>query len=198
MGRTWGLSPKMALWLYKHVIILKITYAAVTWWDIINIALARSKLERLQRVACIMITGTMRTTPTKVLEMFLDLPTLGTAVESAALMAAYRLPRPNPKNLGIEHNRIGVKADKMDNKFNKIKENATLRRMFGKYRNMIPTREGWDKDWPNWLKGRSGSQMEPVISKGLGPELANIKGKYNSTSHWDRMLQPFRRRLRQY
>ncbi len=34
--------------------------------------------------------GAMRTTPTKVLEMFLDLPTLGTAVESAALMAAHR------------------------------------------------------------------------------------------------------------
>ncbi len=26
IGRTWGLSPKMALWLYKRVIILKITY----------------------------------------------------------------------------------------------------------------------------------------------------------------------------
>ncbi len=33
--------------------------------------------------------------------MFLDLLTLETAVEPVALMAAYRLPRPNPKNLGI-------------------------------------------------------------------------------------------------
>ncbi len=37
-----------------------------------------------------MITGTMRTTTTKVLGMLLDLPALATAVESAALMAAYR------------------------------------------------------------------------------------------------------------
>ncbi len=72
-------------------------------------------------------------TPTKVLEMFLDLPTLGTAVESAALMAAYRLPRPNPKNLGVGHNWIWVKADKMDNKFSMIKDHVSLRRMFGKY-----------------------------------------------------------------
>ncbi len=112
IGRTWGLSPKMALWLYQRVIILKITYAAVAWWDGMGIALTRSELERLQRAACNMITGAMRTTPTKVLEMFLDLPTLGTAVESAALMAAYRLPRPNPKNLGIGYNWIWVKADK--------------------------------------------------------------------------------------
>ncbi len=83
----------------------------------------------------------MRTTPTKVLEMFLDLPTLGTMVESAALMAAYCLPRPNPKNLGIGHKRIWVKADKMDNKFSMIKDHVSLRRTFGKYWTVIPTRE---------------------------------------------------------
>ncbi len=49
-----------------------------------------------------------------------------------------------------------------------------------------------------WEKGRSGSQMKPVISKGLVQEFANIKAKYNGTSHWDRMLQLFKQRLRQY
>ncbi len=87
IGRAWGLSPKMALWLYKRVIIPKIIYAAVAWWYRMDIALVRSKLERLQRAACIMIAGAMRTTPTKVLRMFLDLSTLGMAMTSAALMA---------------------------------------------------------------------------------------------------------------
>ncbi len=105
-GMIWGLSPKMALSLYKHVIIFKITYAALAWRDCMDSVSARSELECLQRAACIMITEAMRTTPTKVLEMFLDLPTLGMTVESAVLMAAYRLPRPNLKNLGIEHNQI--------------------------------------------------------------------------------------------
>ncbi len=67
-------------------------------------------------------------------------------------MATYGLPKPNPKNLGIEHNRIWAKADKMDNKFSMIKDHVTLRRTFGKYRTVIPTREEWDKDWPNWLR----------------------------------------------
>ncbi len=35
-----------------------------------------------------MITGAMRTTLIEILEMFLDLPTLGMVVESAALTAA--------------------------------------------------------------------------------------------------------------
>ncbi len=57
IDRTWGLSPKMALWLYKHVIIPKIIYAAVVLWGGMDVALTRSELERLQRAAYIMITG---------------------------------------------------------------------------------------------------------------------------------------------
>ncbi len=71
-----------------------------------DIALARSELERLQKAACTMVTGAMKMTPTKVLEMLLDLPTLGMAAESAVLMTAYRLPRPDPRNLGTGHNQI--------------------------------------------------------------------------------------------
>ncbi len=100
----------------------------------------RSELERLQKAARIMITGAMRTTPTKVL-MFLDLPTLGIAVKSAALIAAYHLPRPNLKNLTIGRNWIWVKTDKMDNKFSMIKDHITLRCTFDKYQTVIPTRE---------------------------------------------------------
>ncbi len=65
-----------------------------------DIALARSKLERLQRAACTMITGAMRTTPTKVQEMHFDLPTLGMSVEHAALMVASSPPKTDPRNLG--------------------------------------------------------------------------------------------------
>ncbi len=117
---------------YKPVIILKITYAAVAWWDIMDMALARFKLKCLQRAVCTMVTGVMRTTPTKVLEMFLDLPTLGMAMESAALMASYRLPRLDPRNVGIEHNRIWTNANKMDSNFSMIKDCVTLWRTFSK------------------------------------------------------------------
>ncbi len=98
-----------------------------------DIALARSELERLHRAACIMITGAIRTTPIKKLEMLLDPPILGMAMESAALMAAYCLRRPDTRSLGIEHNRIQAKTYKVNSKFNKIKEHVTLWGTFGKY-----------------------------------------------------------------
>ncbi len=47
------------------------------------------------------------------MEIFLDLPSLGTVVESAALMAAYHLLWTDLRNLGIGDNRIWAKADKV-------------------------------------------------------------------------------------
>ncbi len=87
----------------------------------------------------------MRTIPTKVLEMLLDLPSLETAVESAALMA-YCLPRPDLRNLRIGHNLIWAKADEVDGKFSMLQDHVTLRRTFSKYRTVIPTREEWGKN----------------------------------------------------
>ncbi len=119
--------------------------------DIMDIALARSELSELkllQRAACTMITGAIRTTPTKVLEMLLDVPTLETAVESAALKTTYRLPWPYARNPGIGHNRIWAKANKVDSKFSMIKDNVTRWRTFSKYRIGIPTREEWGKTSP--------------------------------------------------
>ncbi len=84
----------------------------------------------------------MRITPTEVLAMLLDLQTLRMVVEfSALLMAAYRLLRPHLRNLGIGHNRIWTKVDKVGSKFSMIKDHITLRRTFGKYWIVIPTRE---------------------------------------------------------
>ncbi len=118
--------------------------------------------------------------------------TLGTVMESAALMAAYRLPRPNPKNLGIGHNRIWAAAHKLDNKFSMIKDHIILRGTFSKYRTMISTWEEWDKDWSNrlrkWQVWFTDGPCNQQRIEGLGQEFANIKAKYNGISHWDRML----------
>ncbi len=104
-----------------------------------DIVLARS------RAVCIMITGAMRTTPTKVRDMLLDLPTFGMVVKSATLMTAYHLQRPDPRNLGIGHNQIRAKADKVDGKFSMMKDHVTVRHTFSKCRIVISTREEYGK-----------------------------------------------------
>ncbi len=57
--------------------------------------------------------------------------------------------KPDLRNLGIGHNRIRVKADKVDSKFSMMTDHITLRRTFGKYRIVILTREEWGKNWAN-------------------------------------------------
>ncbi len=99
-----------------------------------------------------MNTGVMRATPTKVLEMLLDLSTLGTVVDSAALKATYHLPWTDPRNLGIGHNWIWAKADKVNSKFCVIMDKLTLWCIFRKYRIGISTKEEWGKNWPNQLR----------------------------------------------
>lgn len=91
VGKKWGLKPYMMRWLYTKVVRPTITYASLIWWHKTNRAGFISKLSKLQRLACLGITGAMITTPTAAMEMLLDLPPLHLVMRAEALGAAYRL-----------------------------------------------------------------------------------------------------------
>ena len=91
VGKTWGLSPKMMLWVYKAVVIPRVTYAAVVWWRRTELVTARRELDKIQRLACLCITGALRTTPTAALQVFLDLPPLSLTVKAVAMATCFRL-----------------------------------------------------------------------------------------------------------
>ena len=48
-----------------------ITYTAVVWWPRVNYTTVEKQLEHVQRLACLYITGTVRTTPTIALQMII-------------------------------------------------------------------------------------------------------------------------------
>ncbi len=68
------------------------------------------------------------------------------------MMAAYRLPRPNLKNLEIRHNRIWTKADNVYSYFSMIKDPVTPRRTFDKHWIVTAIREEWEKNWTKQLR----------------------------------------------
>ncbi len=74
-----------------------------------------------------MITGAMRTTPTKVMEMLLDLPIHSIVVEAVTLISAYHLPRPDQEDLEIGQGIVWKKAERVDNKFAMAKDHTTPR-----------------------------------------------------------------------
>ena len=91
VSRTWGLSPKMALWLYKQVVLPRIMYGSIVWWHRAKIKSNAEKLNSVQRLAMLMCTGCMRSTPTLALNVALDLSPIEIRAERLAVQSHLRL-----------------------------------------------------------------------------------------------------------
>jgi hypothetical protein len=72
-GRRWGLRPRVVSWLFTSVVRPSITYASLVWWPGCETTRAQQALSSVQRLACLGITGAMRTTPTNAMEALVGL-----------------------------------------------------------------------------------------------------------------------------
>ncbi|MCP4831423.1 MAG: hypothetical protein GY886_04310 [Gammaproteobacteria bacterium] len=91
VGSTWGLSPRVMHWIYIAIIRPAMAYAVVVWWPRLALAVAQSQVGRLQRLACLCITGALRTTPTAAMEVLLGLTPIHIWLEKEAMAACHRL-----------------------------------------------------------------------------------------------------------
>jgi len=98
VGPRWGINPKTTTWIHNAIIKPMITYGAVIWAHKITKTNA-VHLEQVQRLACLLITGAMRTTPTKGMEIILNLISLDLFCQQEALQSWWRIQhkisRPN-------------------------------------------------------------------------------------------------------
>jgi hypothetical protein len=60
-------------WIYTVVVRSIVIYAATVWWHGVKFRPGRAELSKLQRLACLGITGAMRTAPTSAIEVLLKL-----------------------------------------------------------------------------------------------------------------------------
>jgi hypothetical protein len=174
-GATWGLRPKVVYWLYVPIIRPSITFASLVWWPGCQTASAKKRLSTIQRLACLGITGAMRTTPSA-LEVLTCLLPLDLVVQGEARSAAHRL-----WSLGCwsylhpngGHSTILTRLQKSD----PISSmgNDIMRPVYNfepKYRVDMLTREEWTKGpgSPPVVKGliwyTDGSRMQGPESKG--------------------------------
>lgn len=91
LGKTWGLSPKLIYWSYRTIIRPLVTYAALVWWPKTKEKTASEKLSKVQRLACLGVTGAIPTCPTAALEMMLDLLPLHLQVQKEAILGGLRI-----------------------------------------------------------------------------------------------------------
>lgn len=90
-GKTWGTSPRIILWIYKAIVRPIVEYGAVVWWKKSTTKDGKTKLGKIQRLACLTATGAIRSCPTVALEALLDLPPLHIHIKAEAKIAVARL-----------------------------------------------------------------------------------------------------------
>ena len=69
MGKSWGINPKIAIWMYKTILLPQILYALVVWWPMVSKVEAKNVLRCLQ--GCYLRAAVGVKTTTEVLEIVL-------------------------------------------------------------------------------------------------------------------------------
>ena len=91
MGKTWGINPKLALWMYKAILLPKRLYASVVWWPMVSRVETRNLLQSLQGSYLWASVRSMKMTPMEALEVALCQTPLDLAAIEAGGQNAYRL-----------------------------------------------------------------------------------------------------------
>lgn len=88
---NWGLTPKAMLYIYKNIILPRITFASIVWWPRTDLITEKNQLNKVQRLAMLLITNAFKTTPNIALMGLLNLNRLHVEIKKVALYTYDRL-----------------------------------------------------------------------------------------------------------
>ena len=133
LGKSWGLKPMIKYWMQITVVRPILSYAALMWWPRIKKKVCMNELTKLQRTACIAITGAFRTTPTAALEVAISLTPLPLWIEGEGRASYVRIcrfgnvtQRGNIAHLNFSRDTV------LENMFNMRTDTVILRYSFAK------------------------------------------------------------------
>jgi len=90
VSKNWGLNPERCLWLWESIVRPKLTYACLVWGQEKTLKCHTQILTSLQRLAMLLITPSLKTTPTRGMEVILGLCPLHIKINEIALKARMR------------------------------------------------------------------------------------------------------------
>ena len=88
---SFGPSPKLMRWTYHGIVKPMLSYGALVWAHEINTDLLATSLRKLNRLAINTFCNIPRSTPTRFLEIALDVPPLELYFQQLAIQTYYRL-----------------------------------------------------------------------------------------------------------
>ena len=143
--KKWGISPKMMMWMYTAIVRPMLTYGSFIWYKEAEKTSFRIKLNKIQRLACVLTTGAIRTTPTAALEALLNLPPLHIFMKMEAQITNYKLrtnENPFMRKLTDEH----LDKEQEEDSVLKLKNSDFMKPKYHfdlPFKVTIPTRQEW-------------------------------------------------------
>ena len=95
IGPCWGFNPKTMKWIYTALVRPTITYAAMTWINGLYKQQNLAKLKSVQRLANILITGALPSSPGEPLNMITNMNPIDLCIEEEAALGLLRLKSNN-------------------------------------------------------------------------------------------------------
>lgn len=156
--RNWGISPSMMMWIYKQIILPRVTYGSLVWWHRLNLS-NTGTLGKIQRFAMLLVTGAMKATPALAMSTAFDILPLNIYVEQIAMNTYARLSANEMwgnvnSNSNRQHSVIANEIGKIIpiNDYDLCKRTNLKNR---KFKVVINKREHWDRGtskFPNAIK----------------------------------------------
>jgi ribonuclease HI len=174
VGRKWGLRPAMISWIYRAIILPRVLYGAVVWWHRARIKEYQKELNKVQRLACLMVTGAMRTTPTQALEILLGMKTMRIEVEKRAMEQWYRMKACKEwRGSCVDKGHALIQEEVLSKLQMMIARNDLIKRQEifeKKYKIHIGARDHWkvDTEYPMTVCFTDGSRRESTKLAGAG------------------------------
>ncbi|XP_065359422.1 uncharacterized protein LOC135953441 [Calliphora vicina] len=91
IGSTWGISPRNAKWLFDMVVKPILMYGALVWWKALSKSTYCGIIERILRISALMITGALRSTPSRALFVMMHWLPADLMAKQLAINSAVRL-----------------------------------------------------------------------------------------------------------
>jgi hypothetical protein len=171
VGQRWSLRPAMMRWIYTMVVRPMMSYAAFVWLQKSEQITASAELQKVQRLACLLTTGAMKSAPTIALEAMLDLSPLPAMVKKEA---AFRMLDSCTPNTGDMQGHLKIYEDfqgVMD-----LSDKMPIRYNFeAPFEVKIYEREGWNHvptEHSTLTYYSDGSRKDGMTGKGIfGPSV---------------------------
>jgi ribonuclease HI len=141
IGKRWGLKPELVHWLYTAVVRPVLIYGVGVWWPALDKITYVRMMEKVQRTACMLISGALRTTPTRALEVMFHLIPIDFFGKQMAANVATRLSAVSQwKCLQVGHSTIVRSLSEELANLDYIKPTLCFDKCF---RTICPSRESW-------------------------------------------------------